>query len=124
MALPAAASRDVPVCPGICAEHVVISQVCISLLLKNALKWENATCLQDSLICTRGYISGGFPLWRLISLSIFRLVLHLVVRGLWFPWQQHQAGAPTEVCPAAALGCTQVSRQPSEELLGGTLWLP
>jgi len=40
VALPEAASRDVPVCPGVSAGHVVLSPVCISVLLKNALKWE------------------------------------------------------------------------------------
>lgn len=114
VALPAAASRDVPVCPGTRAGHVVISPVCISVLLKNALKRENAACLQGSLICTLGYVSGvgGVPLWRLIGLSTFRLVLHLLVQGLWFPWEQCQAGAPSEVCPAAALRCTQVAISP------------
>lgn len=58
MALPLAASRDVLVCPSVFAGHVV-SRVCVSALLKNAPKWENATCLQDSLICTLGYVSAG-----------------------------------------------------------------
>lgn len=101
-------------CPGTCAEHVVISRVCISVLLRNALKRENATCLQGTLICTLGCVLGGegAPLWRLIGLSVLRLALHLAVQGWGYPWEQRQAGAPSQICPVAALGHTQVAVSP------------
>lgn len=125
VALPVAASWHVLVCPSVFAGHVV-SRVCVSALLKNAPKWENATHLQDSLICTLGYASVGgqgvptvevnrsFYFQASTAFSGVRDVVSLEA----VPGRSPEQGLPS--------GSSRVypgSHQPILELLGGTLWL-